>query len=98
MPQTRLLLLLMMMILQCSFLLITNIHQPITITCTIYTVISSPTFDVSNLAIDNSVIQWTNRFKYVGVDCDSGAELSVNVSPITRKSYVTCNRLNGLAC
>jgi len=60
----------------------------------ICTVVGNPKFTVSNICIDNQVIQWTNRFKYHGVNFVSGAELSVDVAPIRRKFYVACNRLN----
>ena len=35
---------------------------------TICTVVGNPKFTVSNICIDNQVIQWTNQFKYLGVN------------------------------
>jgi len=61
---------------------------------TICTVVGKPKFTVSNVFMDNSVINWTDRFKYLGVYFVSGSDLSVDVTPVRRKLYVACNSLN----
>lgn len=52
---------------------------------------------ISGMSLCNHVINWSNSFKYLGVNFTAGKKLMVDIIPVKRKFFVACNCILGKA-
>ena len=68
---------------------------------TVGTIVNKPKFAISDLFMNNHIIQLTDHFKYLGIHFIAGRDLSVDIIPVRRKFFIACNsiiaRSHGLA-
>ena len=60
-------------------------------TKTICSVVGKQKFRISDVYLDNHVIQLCDNFKYLGVTFSCSNELVVDIAPVRRRFYVACN-------
>ena len=58
---------------------------------TICSVVSKQRFRISDVYLDNHVIQWCDNFEYLGVTFSCSDELVVDIPPVRRCFYVACS-------
>ena len=52
-------------------------------------------FKIRETSLGNAYIYWSESFKYLGVNFNSGLELKVDICSIKRKFYLSCNSILG---
>ena len=52
-------------------------------------------YKIREMSLGNEYIYWSESFKYLGVNFNSGLKLSVDICSIKRKFYVSCNCILG---